>query len=137
MCNILNETVISLFIEAKSSLKTPLASIITKESPTQIKVVEVTEEDDSKKNREQSWKRMKYTLMAFGFSFTCLGVYLIIELGKPRIGEDGEPLIDAFSEMPKWKQYIMRTVNELNYYRQVRFKMKTIGTFINSFFFYS
>lgn len=85
------------------------------------------EDEEASQKREQSWKRMKYTLMAFGFSFTCIGAYLIMELGKPRLEEDGKLMVDEFSNMPIWKQYVLRTISELDYYRKVIYKIININ----------
>lgn len=96
-----------------------MTSLISKENEPLSKSEDVKDDDESKRKREQSWKRMKYTLMAFGFSFTCIGAYLIMELGKPRLDPDGTQITDEFTNMPIWKQYILRTISELDYYRKV------------------
>lgn len=106
--------------DSKSTLKTPLASLIAKEAPTQASKEDGQDDEEAKQKREQSWRRMKYTLMFFGFSFTCIGAYLIMELGKPRIEDDGTAIVDEFTNMPIWKQYVLRTISELDYYRRVR-----------------
>lgn len=102
-----------------NKIKTPLTSYIKNENEGQSKQEEPKDDAEAKKKREQSWKRMKYTLMAFGFSFTCIGAYLIMELGKPRLDDNNDPIEDEFSNMPFWKQYILRTISELDYYRRV------------------
>lgn len=79
-----------------------------------------SEEEDVKKARETSWRTMKYTLIFFGVSFVCIGGYLIIELGKPQVDERGNIIKDELSDMAKWKQYIYRTLRELDYYKKVR-----------------
>lgn len=75
---------------------------------------------------------MKYTLMAFGLSFTCLGAYLIVELGKPRIDEHGNQMTDRFSKYPIWKQYLLRSLNEIEYYKNVGGIVTRIESFITN-----
>ncbi|XP_017784265.1 PREDICTED: mitochondrial import inner membrane translocase subunit TIM50-C-like [Nicrophorus vespilloides] len=100
--------------------KSPLATLFAKGDGDKKKEEQTPPDENSQKEtKEQSWRRMKYTLAFFGISFTCIGGYLIMELGKPRIGLDGLPLEDPYSDMPKFKQYILRTINELNYYKQL------------------
>jgi len=98
-------------------VKTPLANIIGKDVAQQ--KPEKDEEEEAKRAREASWRTMKYTLIVFGASITCLGLYLIVELGKPPIGDNGLPMIDEFSHMPTWKQYLYRTFKELDYYKRL------------------
>lgn len=62
---------------------------------------------------------MKYTLVVFGISFVCIGGYLIFELGKPILNEEGKVVRDEFSDLPVVKQYFYRTLKELDYYKRV------------------
>ncbi|XP_018318721.1 mitochondrial import inner membrane translocase subunit TIM50-C-like [Agrilus planipennis] len=97
---------------------TPLANLLGKENiPTADK--EKKEEEDEQKQRDAAWRTMKYTFIAFGFSFTVLGGYLVFELGKPVIGEDGLPVQDEFAHLAPWKQYLYRTLKELDYYKRL------------------
>lgn len=63
---------------------------------------------------------MKYTLIVFGISFVCIGGFLIFTLGKPEKDDRGRPIPDEYSSLPLWKQYIYRTLSELDYYKKVR-----------------
>lgn len=114
--NFIYFTIIS---ESRISAKNPLTNLISKNEQQQPVEKENRSEDDEKKKRDQSWRKMKYTLMAFGATFSALGFYLIIELGRPKIGEDGEKIIDQFSSYPLWKQYILRMLSEMEYYKNV------------------
>lgn len=80
---------------------------------------EKAEDEEAKKQKESAWRAMKYTFIAFGVSFSCLGTYLVYELGKPSLDPDGRPIFDEFSQMPTSKQYIMRTLRELDYYKRM------------------
>lgn len=80
---------------------------------------EQDDEEEAKRARESAWRTMKYTLIFFGVTITFTGAYLIITLGQPKIGEDGEPVEDAFSEMATAKQYLFRCYSELDYYKRV------------------
>lgn len=62
---------------------------------------------------------MKYTLLAFGVSFSTLGAYLLYELGKPPNDPNGNPIQDEFSDLPLYKQYLLRMLRELDYYKRV------------------
>lgn len=108
-----------------STLKSPLANLLnntdtnTPAANEQSPVNDAPPEEDDKKKREESWRKMKITLSIFGVSFTCLGIYLIVELGTPRKDEHGVVIKDRFTSMPLVKQYIYRTIGELNYYGQL------------------
>ncbi|XP_050314174.1 mitochondrial import inner membrane translocase subunit TIM50-C-like [Anthonomus grandis grandis] len=77
------------------------------------------EEEDSKKKKEQSWRKMKLTLMFFGVGFSGLGAYLVITLGTPPKDEDGNYMRDEYSDGSIVKAYLMRTLRELEYYRRL------------------
>nr|XP_022915130.1 mitochondrial import inner membrane translocase subunit TIM50-C-like [Onthophagus taurus] len=62
---------------------------------------------------------MKYTFIFFAVSLTCGGFYLITELGSPKYDDNGELIVDQFTELPVVKQYILRTLSELDYYSQL------------------
>lgn len=78
------------------------------------------DKNDKKKSKEKSWRNMKYTLIIFGVTFGVSGLYLIFELGRPKYDTDGLEIIDEYSGRPWYKQYIQRTLGELDYYGQVR-----------------
>lgn len=109
-----------MFTEAKvdSQIKSPLGNLIAKDVDKE-KTNAPSEEEEKKRARETSWRTMKYTLVFFGVSFICIGGYLIIELGKPEIDEKGNKIRDEFSDMAVWKQYIYRTLRELDYYKKM------------------
>lgn len=50
---------------------------------------------------------------------TVLGGCLVIEMGAPRRGDDGELIKDEFSHMPIVLQYLRRTWKELTFYEKV------------------
>ncbi|KAF2884356.1 hypothetical protein ILUMI_21805 [Ignelater luminosus] len=98
-------------------IKTPLTNLIGKDASQQKK--EQDDEEEAKRTREASWRTMKYTLIIFGVSITCLGAYLVVELGKPTVSEDGTILRDEFTHLPMWKQYIYRFLREVDYYKRL------------------
>jgi len=104
-------------VKQTEPIKTPLSNIIGKDVSQQ--KTEHEEEEEAKRSREASWRTMKYTLIIFGVSITSLGLYLVIELGKPVVGDDGQVITDEYSHMPTWKQYLYRTVKELDYYKRL------------------
>lgn len=81
---------------------------------------ETQDKNDSKESKEKSWRNMKYTLVVFGITFGVGGLYMIFELGQPRYDSGGVEILDEYSSMPLFKQYVFRTLGELNYYGQVR-----------------
>ena len=101
-----------------SEPKLLLSRVIAKDSLDNFEIKQDDKEEATKK-KEQSWKHMKYTLIVFGASMVSIGIYLLIELGKPKRDENGDIIHDQFSDMPVWKQYIKRTLSELNYYEKV------------------
>lgn len=110
-------------------IKTPLTNLIGKDTSQQKK--EQDDEEEAKRTREASWRTMKYTLIIFGVSITCLGAYLVVELGKPTVLEDGTILRDEFTHLPMWKQYIYRFLREVDYYKRVS-RFILIEIFINN-----
>lgn len=76
-------------------------------------------DEEAKKQKESAWRAMKYTFVAFGVSFSCLGTYLVYELGKPPTDPEGRLMFDEFSQMPTVKQYLLRTFRELKYYQKM------------------
>lgn len=77
------------------------------------------DDEETRKQKESAWRAMKFTFIAFGVSFSCLGSYLVYELGKPPIDPDGNVMFDEYSQMPMFKQYMYRTLRELNYYKKM------------------
>lgn len=103
---------------------TPAPTIISsfvqnqKDTPGQQKQ-DQNEDEEAKKQRESSWRTMKYTLLALGMSFGSLGAYLVFEFGKPPVDSDGAPITDEYSHLPAYKQYVYRTLRELDYYKKL------------------
>lgn len=109
--------------ESKTKV-TPSSTIISsfvqnqKDAPEQQKP-DQNEDEEGKKQRESSWRTMKYTLLAFGMSFGSLGAYLVYEFGKPPVDPDGALITDEYSHLPTYKQYVYRTLRELDYYKKL------------------
>ncbi|XP_044735854.1 mitochondrial import inner membrane translocase subunit TIM50-C-like isoform X2 [Chrysoperla carnea] len=77
------------------------------------------EEEENRKNREQAWRTMKYTLAMFGVTFTALGGWLIVEYGAPEVDEHGEVIRDEFSDLGTVRQYFMRMFRQLDYFQKM------------------
>nr|AEE62653.1 unknown [Dendroctonus ponderosae] len=107
------------FYSIEPKYKTPLASLLSNSKeqpdPNQDKI----DEEEAKKQREQSWRTMKLTLLFFGVGFSCMGSYLIVTLGAPQKDDDGVAIRDQFSDYPTFKSYLYRTWRELEYYRKL------------------
>lgn len=99
----------------------PLGTFINKDvtTTTGTSSAELPEDEETKKQREASWRTMKLTLLFLGVSFTCLGSYLIFVLGGPEKDLNGRIIEDDLSHMYLWKQYLLRTYRELDRYRKV------------------
>lgn len=107
------------FYSKDVKVESPLSKLLLQDKPKEEHIAEPVEEQEKKETREQSWRRMKLTLMVFGVSFLGFGGYLIVTLGQPKVDEDGVVLDDPFINMPVVKQYVLRTLSELNYYQQL------------------
>lgn len=97
---------------------TPLKNLIIKEG-YQRNTKNNNEDEEERRARENSWRTMKYTLIIFGVSMSCLFIYLVVELGKPSFDNNGKLIMDDYSNMVTWKQYLFRTFGELNYYKKL------------------
>ena len=60
-----------------------------------------------------------FSFAVFGGAMTVMGSCLVVEMGAPRRGDDGEIIEDEFSEMPIVLQYLRRTWKELTFYEKV------------------
>ncbi|KRT83859.1 hypothetical protein AMK59_4440 [Oryctes borbonicus] len=108
-----------LGVNEVNKIKSPLTSLIEKDMAQKVSQ-EDQEKNEKKKSKEKSWRNMKYTLIVFGVSFGVGGLYLIFELGRPKFDSTGEEMIDQYSDVkPLLKQYISRTLGELNYYGEL------------------
>ncbi|KAF5297338.1 hypothetical protein FQA39_LY12177 [Lamprigera yunnana] len=97
-------------------IKSPLSNLIEKES---VQSNKPDDEEEAKRAREASWRTMKYTLLIFGGSMTGLALYLLYELGKPTVDENGHLMTDEFSHMSAVMQYCYRTLSKLDYYKRL------------------
>ncbi|XP_059477643.1 mitochondrial import inner membrane translocase subunit TIM50-C-like [Neocloeon triangulifer] len=77
------------------------------------------ETEEEKKKREAAWRTMKYTFIAFGVTFTSLGIWVLVECGAPLKDPDGNDIEDEYSGMPVVQQYIARSWRELVSYRKM------------------
>ncbi|XP_056645786.1 mitochondrial import inner membrane translocase subunit TIM50-C-like [Diorhabda sublineata] len=94
----------------------PLGSLLKESNDT---VQEKIEEEEKKKQRENSWRTMKLTLAFFGVSFTCLGAYIVFTLGAPERDLNGNLIKDDLIEKPIVLQYFIRSYRQLDYYRRL------------------
>ncbi|XP_015518569.1 mitochondrial import inner membrane translocase subunit TIM50-C [Neodiprion pinetum] len=77
------------------------------------------QEAEDKKQREHSWKMMKYSFAFFGVSMGVMGSFLIYELARPNVDEQGNIIEDEFSNLPYFEQLYKRLRRELNYYKKL------------------
>ncbi|XP_060804452.1 mitochondrial import inner membrane translocase subunit TIM50-C [Amyelois transitella] len=77
------------------------------------------ENKEKTEENEKSWRRMKIGFGVFGGALTVMGGCLVVEMGAPRRGEDGQILEDEFSNLPVVLQYLKRTWKELTFYEKM------------------
>ncbi|XP_038222029.1 mitochondrial import inner membrane translocase subunit TIM50-C-like isoform X2 [Zerene cesonia] len=77
------------------------------------------EQKEKSEENEKSWRRMKIGFAAFGGALTVMGGCMVVEMGAPKRGDDGEPLTDEFSHLPIVWQYLRRTWKELTFYEKM------------------
>ncbi|CAG9767387.1 unnamed protein product [Ceutorhynchus assimilis] len=102
--------------------KTPLSSLLSntpKEQAQSETKQDTNDEEEKAKQREQSWRTMKLTLLFFGVGFSSIGTYMVVSLGAPQKDEDGVPIRDQYSDYFLIKQYFLRAIRELEYYRKL------------------
>ncbi|CAH0399342.1 unnamed protein product [Chilo suppressalis] len=94
-------------------------------TPNNAQEIKKEQEEFEKENKrkteenEKSWRRMKMGFAVFGGALTVMGGCLVVEMGAPRRGEDGQPLEDEFSGQPIVLQYLKRTWKELTFYEKM------------------
>ncbi|KAL0821320.1 hypothetical protein ABMA28_005913 [Loxostege sticticalis] len=77
------------------------------------------ENKEKTEENEKSWRRMKIGFAVFGGAMTVMGGCLVVEMGAPRRGDDGQILEDEFSGLPTVMQYLKRTWKELTFYEKM------------------
>ncbi|XP_047029427.1 mitochondrial import inner membrane translocase subunit TIM50-C isoform X1 [Helicoverpa zea] len=77
------------------------------------------ENKEKSEEHEKSWRRMKMGFAVFGGAMTVMGGCLVVEMGAPRRGDDGQIIEDEFSDMPIVLQYLRRTWKELTFYEKM------------------
>ncbi|XP_034833442.1 mitochondrial import inner membrane translocase subunit TIM50-C-like [Maniola hyperantus] len=77
------------------------------------------EQKEKSKENEKNWRRMKIGFAVFGGAMTVMGGCLVIEMGAPRRGDDGQVIEDEFSHLPLPLQYLRRTWKELTFYEKM------------------
>ncbi|XP_026749884.2 mitochondrial import inner membrane translocase subunit TIM50-C-like [Galleria mellonella] len=77
------------------------------------------ENKEKTEENERSWRRMKFGFGVFGGALTVMGGCLVVEMGAPRRGEDGQIIEDEFSNLPTVMQYLKRTWKELTFYEKM------------------
>lgn len=76
-------------------------------------------QEDEQKNRDDSWRKMKYTLIALGTALGLCGGTAAYSLGKPKTDDEGKPVIDEFSHLPLFQQFFKRMIHEVEYYNKM------------------
>ncbi|XP_045500998.1 mitochondrial import inner membrane translocase subunit TIM50-C-like isoform X2 [Colias croceus] len=77
------------------------------------------EQKEKSEENEKSWRRMKIGFAVFGGALTVMGGCMVVEMGAPKRGDDGQLLTDEFSHLPIVWQYMRRTWKELTFYEKM------------------
>ncbi|CAF4828955.1 mitochondrial import inner membrane translocase subunit TIM50-C-like [Pieris napi] len=77
------------------------------------------EQKEKSQENEKSWRRMKMGFAVFGGALTVMGGCMVVEMGAPKRGEEGQILEDEFSNLPIVWQYLRRTWKELTFYEKM------------------
>ncbi|XP_055332851.1 mitochondrial import inner membrane translocase subunit TIM50-A-like [Paramacrobiotus metropolitanus] len=77
--------------------------------------------EEEEKRRKDAFARraMKWSLIAMGCTFVGAAGFAILEWGQPQKDEDGNLVIDEFSTMPVWKQYLLRSWKEMVFFEKM------------------
>ncbi|KAG6457660.1 hypothetical protein O3G_MSEX010419 [Manduca sexta] len=99
----------------------PQAPLNTEDAQQIKKEQEKFEKENKEKSEEneKSWRRMKMGFAVFGGAMTVMGTCMVIEMGAPRRGDDGQIIEDEFSHLPSVLQYLRRTWKELTFYEKM------------------
>ncbi|KAF6203975.1 hypothetical protein GE061_002313 [Apolygus lucorum] len=76
-------------------------------------------EQDDKEARDESWRKMKWSLIAVFGSLGITGGIVGWTLGRPLFDAEGKPIPDEFSHLPTIQQFFKRMVRELEYYTRM------------------
>ncbi|KAL1505823.1 hypothetical protein ABEB36_005295 [Hypothenemus hampei] len=99
----------SYLSESKTS-----SSITNVEKHFQQKLFNVTgDQESSQENDKKQIKNMKYTLLFLGGSFATVASYILFAFGGPKVDDSGQIIVDEYSELPLWKQYILRSLKKV------------------------
>ncbi|XP_015110303.1 mitochondrial import inner membrane translocase subunit TIM50-C [Diachasma alloeum] len=77
------------------------------------------EDEEAQKQREQSWKMMKWSFILFGVSMSMTGGIIVYELARPTYDENGNIVEDEFSGLPFPQRVWKRLCREVNYYTKL------------------
>ncbi|XP_014280128.1 mitochondrial import inner membrane translocase subunit TIM50-C [Halyomorpha halys] len=92
----------------ESDLKTPLSEFNKKQ-----------QHNDDQKSRDDSWRKMKYSLIAMGTAIGICGGTAAYTLGRPKTDEEGNIVEDEFSKLPVVQQFFKRMFHEIEYYNKM------------------
>ncbi|VDP13768.1 unnamed protein product [Soboliphyme baturini] len=76
------------------------------------------EEEEKRLQMEKVRRNTRLGLTMMFASFAGCVVYALVSWGAPPKDEQGFTITDEFSDMPKWKQYILRTWKEVKFYEK-------------------
>ncbi|EDV38928.1 uncharacterized protein Dana_GF25046 [Drosophila ananassae] len=76
------------------------------------------EEEEELQEMERAWKRMKLGFGIFGIGGLLFSFWAIYYFGKPAVDENGNEVLDEFSQLPLAEQYMARTWKSVNHFQR-------------------
>ncbi|KAH8287352.1 hypothetical protein KR054_006210 [Drosophila jambulina] len=76
-------------------------------------------EEEEQEENERAWQRMKLGFAVFGGCGVAIGLWALYELGKPQVDENGQIIVDEFTERPLVQQYLQRMWKSMHYYHKL------------------
>lgn len=77
------------------------------------------QDEEDKKEKEGSWKRMKIGFAVFGVSSIGMGIWSVWAFGAPEVDENGKDIVDEFTKLPAAEQYFKRMWRSMTYYQKM------------------
>lgn len=96
-----------------SETKSPPVITTSADRQFQEKLFNIPGGDSSNPDKDTAIRNMKYTFLFLGLSLTAVGSYVILVLGRPSEDENGQTVVDEYSNSPVWQQYVLRGLRQI------------------------
>ncbi|XP_017777248.1 PREDICTED: mitochondrial import inner membrane translocase subunit TIM50-A-like [Nicrophorus vespilloides] len=75
--------------------------------------------DKDSDSKDGGWRAVKYSIAFMVTAVSCTLGYLLAAFGRPKYDFDGNAIPDKYSNLPIYKQYILRASDEIKYYNRL------------------